>query len=102
MPDNAAPEIRVGKRLLRAVEKLVGQDNVARFIFCLERTHGADADEPRDAKLFHRPNVGTMIELGGQNAMTTAMPGQEHDLAPRHYSSKQLIGRRPKRGTDLE
>ena len=101
MPDDAAPKKCVGERLLRAVEKLVRQDNIARFVFGLKGTHGTDADDPGDAEFFHRPDIGAMIELGGQDAMTAAVAGQKCDIAPRQRSGQQLVGRRPKGRIDL-
>src|SRR3989442_12054356 len=100
MPDNAAPKKGVRKRLFRAVEKLVRQDNIARFVFGLEGTHGTDADDPGNAKLFHRPDVGAMIELAGQDAMTAAMAGEESDITPLPNSGKQLVRGESKRGID--
>src|SRR3954466_246090 len=55
--NDAAPEKRVRIRLLGAVQKLVGQNDIARLVLCLKRTDGAHANNPGDAELLHAPDV---------------------------------------------
>src|SRR5262249_40947116 len=65
MSDNPTTEKGVSGRLFRAINKLVREDDIARFILSLQRTDGTHADDPRDAQLLHGPNVGAMIQLAG-------------------------------------
>ena len=61
MTDDAASEERVFEVALGAVEELVYEHDIARAVFFLERTDGADADDPGDAELLHGPEVGAMV-----------------------------------------
>jgi hypothetical protein len=88
---DAASKKRVFKTVLGAVEKLVNEHNVARFIFLLQRTDRADADDPGNAELFHRPDVGAMVQLARQNAVTASMSGQKNHIASGQPAREQII-----------
>ena len=101
VPDDAASEKRVFKIALGAVEKLVGQNDVARPVFFLQRADGADADDPRDAELFHRPDVGAMVQFAGQNAVAAPVARQKNHFAPGELAGEKFIRRRAERRFDL-
>src|SRR5262249_46498086 len=85
-------------RLLGAVDKLVRQHDVAGFVFRLQRTDGAGADDPGDAEFLQGPNVGAVIEFAGHNAMAAAVAGQEDNVAASELASKKIV-RRPAKGS---
>ena len=99
--DNPASEKGVLSRFLGAIDELVDQDNVARSILCLERTNGADADDPCDVEFFETPNIGAVIELAREDAVTTPVSGQEHHFAPFKITDKVTVRGRSERGFDL-
>jgi len=80
------------KITLGAVEKLIGQDDVARRVFFLQRTDGTDADDPRNSQFFHRPDVRAMVQFTGQNAVTAGVAREEDDFAPGQGAGEQFIG----------
>src|SRR6185295_11739235 len=88
------------KVLLRPIEKLIGQNDVARFVFRLERTDGADADDPGNPQFFHRPDIGAMIQLRRQDAVAASMPGQKNHLTTSQSSCEQVIGCVAERSSD--
>ena len=98
MADNAAAKECVLSRLLGAIEELVDQHNVARFVFFLQRTNRAHADDPLHAEFFHGPNIGAVIQFGWQKAVTSSMPGQKNDIAFGKLTGEKLVGWRAKRG----
>ena len=98
---DAAPEKSVVQRLLRAVEKLVDQDDVARAVFFLQRADGADADDPLHAEFFHRPDVRAMVQLRGQQAMAATVARQKHHVAPGDLAGEQIVRRAAERRPDL-
>ena len=61
--DNTVSEKSVIRRLLGSIEKLINQHNVARLVFLLQGTDGADADDPLHSQFLHRPNIGAMVEF---------------------------------------
>jgi hypothetical protein len=75
-----------------AVEELVYEDNVAGPVFLLERTNGADADDPGDAKFLHGPDVGAMVQLARQNAMAAGVTWKKNNFATGESSREQFIG----------
>ena len=88
-------------RLLGAVEKLVDEHDVARLVFLLQRADGADADDPGDAELLHRPDVGAMIQFAGQNPVAAAVPRQEDHVAPGQLAGEQIVRGRAEGRFDL-
>lgn len=93
MADDAAAEKRVGEILFGAVNELVRKNNITRLVFGLEGADGADADDPGHAKFFHGPEIGAMIKLARQDAVSAAMTRQEHDVASGQFPGKKIVGR---------
>ena len=102
MRNNAATEKGVLEIALGAIQELIHEHDVARFVFRLERTNGAGADDPRDAELFHRPDVGAMIQFAGQNAMAASVAWKENHVAPGKLAGEQFVRRRAERSFDLD
>src|ERR1700733_9183520 len=57
-----------------AVEELIGDYEVQRLMFFLQRTDGRHGDNPFDAQLFEPINVGAKIQFGGKNTMAASVP----------------------------
>ncbi len=52
-----------GDASARAVEELIGDDEVERAMFFLERSDSAKRDDAFNAEGFHAVNVGTEVQL---------------------------------------
>jgi hypothetical protein len=98
---NATPEKSVFKTALGAVKKLVNEYDVAGFVFLLQRADRADADDPGDIELFHRPDVGAMIQFTRQYAVTPPVPGQKNYVASGQFAREQVVRGRPEWRFDL-
>jgi hypothetical protein len=92
--DDAASEKCMIAGLFGAVEKLVDEHDVARLVFFLQRADGADADDPRDAEFFHRPDIRAMVQFARQNFVAAPVSRQENDFAPGNFSGEKIIRRR--------
>src|SRR5262245_25108337 len=66
----------------------------------LERADRADAENPRHAELFHRPHVGAVIQLAGQDAMAASVAREKHHVAPGEPAGEELIAGRAERSFD--
>jgi len=99
--DDAAAKKRVLEVALGAVKELVGQDDVARAILGLERADGANADDPMNIKGLHRPQVGAVVQLAGEDTVTARMTGEEDDFAPSEPAREKFVRRVAKRGFNL-
>src|SRR5437868_11012135 len=79
------------------VEKLIGDDEVQRFVFFLQRSDGGNGNDALDSKLLEAVNVGAEVQLRRQQAMTAPMPGQGRDFPafeiPRHICIRRIAGR---------
>ena len=98
---DAASKKGVGERLFGAVHKLVNEHDVARLDFFLQRADGADTDDPGDTELFHRPDVGAMVEFAGHDPMAAPVTGKKNHVAPGELAGQQIVRRRAERGFDL-
>src|SRR5947199_1981116 len=79
---NTASEESVFERLLRAVDELVRQHDVARLVTRLQRADCADTDDPCDTEFFHRPDVRAMVQFAGENAMPATAARNDGHLTP--------------------
>ncbi len=77
-----------------AVEELVGDDEVGGLVLFLERADGGDGDDALDAELLQAVDVGAEVELGGEDAVSAAVAGEESDFAAfeRHRGHKASQG----------
>ena len=80
MGDDAFTKETVLAVLFGFVDKLINENNVARAYVFLKRTDRTDADDPLHAEQFHGPNVGSMIEFAGKEAMATRMPREKNNF----------------------
>ncbi len=82
--------------LAGAIDELVGDDELQRLVFFLERADGRDRENALDAELFEAVNVGAEVQFGGQNAVAASVAGQEGDFAcPR--ACPERTGRKARR-----
>jgi hypothetical protein len=98
----AAAKKGVLRTPLGFIDELIGQDDFTGLEFCLQRTDGADADDPTDTEFLERINVGAMIQFSGQEFVPAGVARQENDFAAAQDSSQQLIGRIAKGRLDLQ
>src|SRR5262249_30946472 len=94
--DDAAAEKRAWP-LRRAVDELIGDDDVARRDLLLQTADGADRDNALDTELFHREDIGAEVDFGGQRNVAAAMPGQKNDARAVERSRDEDIGRTAER-----
>src|SRR5207253_10574235 len=78
VPDEAASEEAAGPPL-RAVEELIGNDDVGRFVCLFEAADRAGRENEFDAERLHAEDVRAEIQLRRRQAMATAMSRQERD-----------------------
>ena len=64
---------------LRAIEELIGHDDVERRVFLLQAADRARRQDPLDAEHLEPVDVRAEVQLGGQQAMAGAVPRQERD-----------------------
>jgi hypothetical protein len=79
--DNATAEEGVLVAAAGAVEELVGEENVFGGVFLLEAADGGDGDDPADVEVAHGPEVGAVVEFGGEDAVTAGVAGEEDEAA---------------------
>ena len=80
MGDDAFTKETVLAVLFGFVDKLINENNVARAYVFLKRTDRTDADDPLHAELFHGPNVGSMIEFAGKEAMAPRTSREKNNV----------------------
>ena len=80
VPHNAIAEKRVVQRPFRPVKILVGENNVTGANPLAEAAHRTDGHHPVHAKLLEAPDVRLVVDLGGEDPVTTPVPGQEVNL----------------------
>src|SRR5688500_3419978 len=93
MRHNPAPKKSMLQRFLRPIDELIDQDNLARLIFRLQRTHRAHADYPSHPQALQRPNICPMIQFTRQDPMPPPMPGQKSDFPSAHFTCQNFIRR---------
>src|SRR3984957_11689692 len=93
---HAATEKRI-HTMPRAIEKLIGNHKLQRFMLFLQRSHGRNRNDPLHPELFEPVNIRAKIQLAGQNAVPAPMPRQKRHLAPFQRPAHVGVRRRPKR-----
>ena len=69
-------------RPLRAIEELIGDDDVERLVFLLQAADGARREDALDAEHLEAEDVGAEVQLGRQQPVAGAVPRQKrHALA---------------------
>src|SRR5476651_2480387 len=79
VPDDPVSEERADARL-RAIEELIGHEQVERFVFLFQAADSARRDNPLYAEDLEAVDVGAEVELGWQDAVPHAMTREEGDL----------------------
>ena len=79
--NDAVAEERVVFAAAGAVEELVGEDDVAGLIGVAETSDGGDADDPADVEGAEGPEIGAVIEFGGEEPVAAAVAWEEADAA---------------------
>ena len=80
-----------------AIEELVGDDEIQRPVLLLERAHGAERNDALHAQQLHAVNVGPEIQLRGQQAVASAMTGEERHV-PALQRAEHVVVRGPAEG----
>ena len=81
----------------RSIEKLIGDDEVQRLMFFLQRSDSRDGNDALDPQLLEPVNVGAKVQLTGQNAMAASMARKKRHLASLQRAAHVGVGRRAKR-----
>src|SRR5262245_7955366 len=77
----------------RAVEKLLGDDDVCRRILFLERADRRSRNDPLDAQQFHCVNVGSKRQFSRRDAVSAAMPRQKGDASAFESPDDEVVRR---------
>ena len=89
--DDAVAEER-GDAMERAIDELVGNDEVGGLVLFLERSDGGDREDALHAELFEGVNIGAEVEFRGKNAMAAAVAREEGDFAAFQFAENEGIG----------
>src|SRR5438067_2405516 len=74
------------------VEKLRRQKHIPRRIFFLQAADGCHANDPAHVERTERVDVGAMVQLVREQAMSASMSRQKIDLPPMHASTDDRVG----------
>src|ERR1700689_2558324 len=64
-----------------AIDELIGDDEVARFVLFFQRSDCGNRDDALDAKFLQRIDIGAEVQFRWKDAMTAPMAGEEGYLA---------------------
>ena len=82
---------------LRAIEELVGHDDVERLVVLAEAADRARREDPLDAEQLEAEDVGPEVQLRRQDAVARAVPREERHAAPAQGRRHVRAGRRAER-----
>ena len=68
---------------LRAIEELIGHDDVERLVLLLQAADRARRQDPLDAEHLEAVDVRAEVQLRRQDAMPDAVPRQKRDALAR-------------------
>src|SRR5438552_4267064 len=102
MRGNPFAEKRVGRALTGAIKKLRREQHVARLIFFLQTANCGHANDPAHVERTQRPDVGAMIQLVWQEAVTPPMPRQKINMPASHGPADNRVGRCPERSLHVK
>ena len=74
-----------------AVDELIRDHKLSRLMLQLERADGGDGDDPLHAKFFHGEDIGSEIQLAGQDTMTAAVACQEGHSPPFQFAGYKYV-----------
>ena len=93
MRGDAIAEKCVLGALAGAIEKLRGQEHIARRVFFLQTADRGHADNPANIQRTERVDICPMIQLVRKHAMAAPVPGQEINLPSMHLPADERVGR---------
>ena len=64
----------------RAVEELVGDDEIERAMLFLERADGAEGDDALHAERFHAVDIGAEVQFRRRDAVTAPVAREKRHL----------------------
>jgi len=99
--DNSVAEKSINP-MAGAVEELVGNHELQRFVLFLERSNGRDGDDALDAELLESVDIGAEIELARHEAMAASVTREERDLATLEGAADVRVRRGTERGSDFD
>src|SRR5205823_8721800 len=99
--DHAAAE-EGAHALARAVDELIGHDDVPGRDLPAQAADRAHRDDPHHADLLEREDVGAEVDLGGEQAVAAPVPRQEDEARAAQAADHQLVGRRAEGGVGAE
>src|SRR5271169_1190085 len=75
----------------RAIEELVGDEEIERRQVVAERADCADRDDSLDAQELHCENIGAKIDFAGREAMSASVAREEHHAAAFQRSGDECV-----------
>src|ERR1700730_17719273 len=99
MRDNATAKKR-GDPMTGAIVKLVGNQKIQRLQIFLQGADRAHGDDSLDAQLFHRMNVGAVIDLRRKEAVPARVAREEGDTLSLERTHHKGVGWIPKGRSD--
>ena len=82
------------------IEKLIGNDELQRRVFFLQRSDGAQRQDAIDAQQFEPVNIGAKVQLRWRMAMAASVPRKKRDLFARELPDHVRIRRHAPRRLD--
>src|SRR5215469_8424351 len=87
--------------MARAVEELIGDDELQRLVLFLERSDGGNGDDALDAELLESVDIGAEVEFGWKNSVAASVACEEGDLAAFEHAANVGVGRSAERSFHL-
>ena len=78
----------------RAIKQLIGDDELERLMFLLQRSDSGQGKNPRNSEFFHAIDVGAEIEFGWGNLVAAPVTRQKRDLVTRQVPNHVVVRRR--------
>ena len=95
--DDAVAEERADAAL-RAIEELIGDEQIERRVFFFQAPDRARRQQPLDAERLEAVDVRAEIQIRGLDLVSLAVTREEHDVLarelPRHVRSRRRAERR--------
>src|SRR5437016_7926637 len=85
-----------------AINELIGNHEVGRFVLFLQRAYSGDGENAFDPKLLQAQDIRSKVQLTGKNPMPPAMPRQKCHLATFQSPENVSIRRAAKRRLQID
>src|SRR6266852_1579461 len=86
--------------MARPVDELMREDHVGRRVGLLHRSHRARGEDRVDAEGLKAEDIGAVVDLVRQRAMSAAMPRQKRDANAVDVADDERVGRIAERRSD--